>query len=152
MTFAIVALGTSVVGEQARLVIQANEILSVCADDTDVEIVACSQTTDVMRPGPPHILSAVEFSFPIMPSADMAKDFYIRSMSWTRETLTVRLRFKDSKTAAAVAAFIDAQQTDDGCNPPMPPNPEGPYAMGAKAGLIQAIELNASRALTGYAS
>jgi hypothetical protein len=136
MTLAIVVLGTSVVGERAKLVIHGNEILSVCADDTDVEIVACRQTTTAMPPGPPYVLPDVEFSFPTVPSADMAKDLYIRSMAWTPGTLTVRLRFKDSKTAAAVAAFIAAQQTG-GCNPPMPANPDGPYAMRAKQDLTR---------------
>jgi hypothetical protein len=43
-TLGIALLGTSLAGEKAKFVIHPQEILSVCADDTEVEIVACTTT------------------------------------------------------------------------------------------------------------
>jgi hypothetical protein len=124
ITLGIALLGTSLAGERTKFVIHSQEILSVCAEDTEVEIVACSTAA---MPDRSHGSADVAFSFPIVPSGEMTKDVYISSMSYGAEIITLRLRFKDARTAAAVAAFIGAQQTG-GCNPPMPPNPDGPFA------------------------
>ena len=125
ITFGIALLGTSFASEKTKFVIHPQEILSVCADDTEVELVACTTTAI------PDRFDAswdVAFSFPIVPSGEMAKEVHIRSMSYGAGTITLRFRFKDSRTAAAVVAFIDAQTTGCKCNPPMPPQTDGPYA------------------------
>ncbi|MEY2493261.1 MAG: hypothetical protein QOH24_2212 [Verrucomicrobiota bacterium] len=124
ITLGIALLGTSLAGEKAKFVIHPQEILSVCAEDTEVEIVVC--TTAVM-PDRSNRSPDVSFSFAIVPSYEMAKEVYISSMSYGAGIITLRLRFKDSRTAATVAAFIKAQQTG-GCSPPLPPQPDGPYA------------------------
>ena len=126
ITLAIAVLGTSVVGQQSNIVIHANEILSVCADNADVEIVACTRTAPPM-PGPSEAFPGFAFSFPIVPSAEMANGIHIRSASYGAGIITLRIRLKDSKTAMAVAAFIEAQQTRP-CSPPLPPNADGPFA------------------------
>jgi hypothetical protein len=120
----IALLETSLAGERTKFVIHPQEILTVCADDTEVEIVAW--TTTAMPDGADGS-SEIAFSFPIVPSGGVARDFYVSSMSYGAGVITLRFRFKDSRTAAAVAAFIDAQQTG-GCNPPVPPQLDGPYA------------------------
>jgi len=125
ITLGIGLLGTSLAGEKTKFVIHPQEILSVCPEDTEVEIVACTTTA---MPDRSDGSSGVSFLFPIVPSGEMAKDVYISSMSYGAGIITLRFRFKDSRTAAAVATFIEAQQTG-GCNPPMPPQADGPYAL-----------------------
>jgi hypothetical protein len=124
LTLGIGLLGTSLAAEKTKFVIHPQELLSVCADDTEVEIVACTTTA---MPDRFDAASGVSFSFPILPCGEIAKEVYISSMSYGAGTIILRFRFKDSRTAAAVAAFIEAQQTG-GCNPPMPPQLDGPYA------------------------
>ena len=130
MILAIAVLGTSVAGQRPKIVIHANEIRSVCADDSEVELVACTRTS-------PPISGLdwpeLEFKFPTVPSGEVAFHMSISYVSYGDATVTVRFRFQDSKTATAVAAFIEAHRAG-GCNPSispnpsMPPNPDGPYA------------------------
>ena len=135
--FAVGMLATSVVGEPVEFVIHANDVLSVCADDVDVEIVTCHPALSAVPNELPRLSPPIGFAFPLAPSADIVQGLYVRSITCTTSgTWIIRLRFKDSKSATAVAAFIDEQRTSE-CNPPMPPNPDGPYAMGANPDLTR---------------
>jgi hypothetical protein len=124
ITFSIAMLCSPVVGGEVKFVIHAQDILNVCADDAEVEVTVSTQSGSE---NPTFAHMSIEFSFPLALSSVVFKDVYICSTSYIPGTLTVRFRFKDAKTAAVVAAFIDAKR-GKGSNQPMQPSADGPYA------------------------
>jgi hypothetical protein len=103
----VMLLGTVLAGDESKLVIRIEDILSVRAIVSDVEITVSAANRAMPDEGFDHPLSFV-FSF-VMPTA-AAKDIYISYTRYTPDVITIGLRAKDAKAASDLAASIDAMR------------------------------------------
>jgi hypothetical protein len=108
IAFVIAVLETSVLAGGEKFVIHLQDIVSVCADDAEVELVTSvvPRSTDTGL----RDITSFEFSFVFGPSAAVVEGMYISRMSLSPDGLTIRLKRKDAKTAAELAAYLESKR------------------------------------------
>ena len=108
ITFAIAAVATVSAGERTGFVIRLEEIGEVRTIGDEVEIHTSTANTGAPPSADARMPISVRFAFVI--PAEVGHDFYVSSAAWPPEGLILRVKFKDSQTAAAFAKFLDEKR------------------------------------------